>query len=120
MNPSRKRQSRDRRHRRIRKAIRGTATKPRLSVYRSNAHIYAQLIDDVAGHTLASASSLDASVSKGDEDGKTDVAKQVGELIGQRAKDAGISEVVFDRGGNRYAGRVKALADGAREAGLEF
>ena len=120
MNPSRKRESRNRRHKRIRKGIRGTASKPRLSVYRSNAHIYAQVIDDIAGHTLAAASSLDATVSKGDDDAKVDVAKQVGELIGKRAKDAGISEVVFDRGGNRYAGRVKALADGAREAGLEF
>lgn len=119
MDPSKKRASRRTRHQRIRKHVRGTATKPRLSVYRANEHIYAQLIDDVAGHTLAAASSLEAGVTKGD-DGKVGVATQVGELIGQRAKDAGISTVVFDRGGNRYAGRVKALADGARAAGLEF
>jgi len=120
MNPSRKRASRDRRHKRIRKNVRGTADKPRLSVYRSNTHIYAQVIDDVAGHTLAAASSLDAEVSRDGEGGKADLAKQVGELVGKRAKDAGVATVVFDRGGNRFAGRVKALADGAREAGLEF
>jgi large subunit ribosomal protein L18 len=119
MQPSRKRDARVRRHKRIRKAIRGTADQPRLSVYRSNAHIYAQLIDDVAGRTLAAAYSLDAGVTK-DDAGKTGVAKQVGELLGQRAKEQGIDTCVFDRGGNRYAGRVAALADGAREAGLSF
>jgi large subunit ribosomal protein L18 len=120
MNPSRKRDARDTRHKRIRRRVRGDASKPRLSIYRSNAHIYAQVIDDVAGHTLAAASSLDDEVSKEADGGKVAVAKQVGELVGKRATDAGISTVVFDRGGNRYAGRVKALADGAREAGLEF
>ena len=118
-NASKKRVARTRRQQRIRKHVRGTATKPRLSVYRSNAHIYAQLIDDVNGHTLAAANSLETDVSKG-EDAKVGVAKQVGALVGQRAKDAGISTCVFDRGGNRYAGRVAALAEGAREAGLEF
>jgi large subunit ribosomal protein L18 len=115
----RKRQARDRRHRRIRKQIEGTAAAPRLSVYRSNDHIYAQLIDDVVGHTLLAASSLEKDVAKGD-DGKVGVARQVGERLGQRAIDAGITTCVFDRGGNRYAGRVKALADGARDAGLKF
>lgn len=112
--------SRNRRRHRIRKRVTGTATKPRMSVYRSNAHIYAQLIDDVAGTTLVAASSLDATVSTDGEGGKTAVATAVGELVAERAKAAGITEVVFDRGGNRYAGRVAALADGAREGGLKF
>jgi len=116
---TRKRQSRDRRRHRIRKRIAGTADVPRLSVYRSNNQIYAQLIDDRAGHTLVSASSLDDGVAKGD-DGKIGVARQVGELVGRRAVEAGIEQVVFDRGGNRYAGRVAALAEAAREAGLKF
>lgn len=116
---ARKRQGRRRRHQRIRKRIRGTADTPRLNVYRSNSHIYAQLIDDVAGHTLASASSLEDGVGTGD-DGKVGVATQVGERIGQRASEAGISQAVFDRGGNRYAGRVRALAEAARDAGLSI
>ncbi len=116
---TRKRQGRERRRRRIRKKITGTASVPRLSVYRSNDQIYAQLIDDRAGHTLAQASSLEDSVTRG-EDGKIGVATQVGELIGTRAKDAGIDSCVFDRGGNRYAGRVQALAEAARDAGLTF
>ena len=119
MDPSKKRVARRSRQLRIRKHIKGTATKPRLSVYRSNDHIYAQLIDDVAGHTLAAASSRETGVTKADE-GKVGVSAQVGTLIGERAKAAGITTCVFDRGGNRYAGRVAALADGAREAGLEF
>ncbi len=119
MNASKKRVARNKRHLRIRKSVSGTATKPRLSVYRSNTHIYAQLIDDVAGHTLAQASSRESDVDAGD-DGKTGAAKQVGELVGKRATAAGITTCVFDRGGNRYAGRVAALAEGAREAGLEF
>jgi|SRR5680860_652678 len=119
MNATKKRVARNKRHLRIRKSVTGTATKPRLSVYRSNTHIYAQLIDDVAGHTLAAASSLEADVDTG-EAGKTSTAKQVGELVGKRAAAAGITTCVFDRGGNRYAGRVAALAEGAREAGLEF
>lgn len=111
--------ARARRRGRIRKRLHGSAARPRLSVYRSNVHIYAQLIDDDKGHTLAAASSKDAGLTPGD-DGKVGVAREVGKLIGERAKDAGIDEVVFDRGGNRYAGRVAALADGAREAGLKF
>lgn len=116
---ARKHTARRRRHQRLRKRVNGTATRPRLNVYRSNSHIYAQLIDDVAGHTLASASSLEADVAKGD-DGKVGVARQVGELIGKRASEAGIDTAIFDRGGNRYAGRVKALADAARDAGLKL
>lgn len=119
MDPSKKRIARRKRHLRIRKHLRGTAAKPRLSVYRSNDHIYAQLIDDDAGHTLASASSLEADVTKG-EDGKTGVAREVGTRIAARAAEQGITTVVFDRGGNRYAGRVAALAEGARKGGLEF
>ena len=119
MDQTKKRSARRSRHLRLRRHIKGTAAKPRLSVYRSNTHIYAQLIDDVAGHTLVAASSLEDGVTKGD-DGKTGVAKQVGEALGRRAADAGITTCVFDRGGNRYAGRVAALADGARGAGLEF
>jgi large subunit ribosomal protein L18 len=119
MNASKKRVARTKRHMRIRKSVSGTATKPRLSIYRSNTHIYAQLIDDVAGHTIASASSMEADVDTGEES-KTGAAKQVGELVGKRAAAAGITSCVFDRGGNRYAGRVAALAEGAREAGLEF
>jgi large subunit ribosomal protein L18 len=111
--------NRKRRHQRSRRKIRGTAARPRLSVFRSTNQIYAQVIDDDAGHTLAAASSLEDSISRGD-DGKIGVATQVGALIGQRASEAGITEVVFDRGGNQYAGRVKALAEAAREAGLKF
>lgn len=119
MDASKKRAGRRSRQLRIRKKIRGSATTPRLSVFRSNAHIYAQLIDDAAGNTIVAASSREAGITPGD-DGKTGAAKQVGELIGQRAVAAGITACVFDRGGNRYAGRVAALADGAREAGLKF
>ncbi len=113
--------ARKRRHRRIRLKISGTAARPRLNVYRSLNHIYAQVIDDVAGHTLAAASTLDSALAA-DLEGKTkrDMAEAVGKAIAQKAKDAGISEVVFDRGGYLYHGRVKALADGAREAGLKF
>lgn len=111
--------SRHTRHQRIRRKISGTPETPRLAVYRSNKAIYAQLIDDVAGHTLAAASSLEDGITKGD-DGKVGVARQVGTAIGERAVAAGVSDVVFDRGGNRYAGRVQALAEGAREAGLNF
>ncbi len=111
--------ARRRRRGRIRKRIHGTATKPRLSVYRSNIHIYAQLIDDDRGHTLAAASSKDDGLTTG-EDGKVGVAREVGKLIAERAQDAGIDAVVFDRGGNRYAGRIAALAEAAREGGLDF
>lgn len=109
------------RHRRVRKYISGTESKPRLSVFRSLAEIYAQVIDDQAGVTLASASSIDHELrAKTDGKKKLDQAKLVGELVAKRAKDKGITQVVFDRGGFRFSGRVKALADAAREAGLEF
>ena len=111
-----------RRRQRVRRTLRkSSADRPRLSVHRSSKHIYAQVIDDTQGHTMASASTLDADVKKAiDGKNKSDAAKVVGQIIANRAKAAGISKVVFDRGGNRYHGRVKALADGAREAGLEF
>ena len=113
---------RERRKKRSRYAIRKVEkTKPRLSVFRSNKQIYAQVIDDTAGRTLANASSLDKDVrGKLDTGGNADAAIEVGKLIAERAKASGISEVVFDRGGYRYHGRVKALADAAREAGLTF
>ncbi|MCW3817198.1 MULTISPECIES: 50S ribosomal protein L18 [Micromonospora] len=110
---------RARRHFRVRKNISGTAERPRLVVTRSLRHIVAQIVDDTKGHTLASASTLDASL-RGAEGDKSALAGKVGALLAERAKAAGISKVVFDRGGNRYAGRVAALADAAREAGLEF
>ncbi|MDR0308339.1 MAG: 50S ribosomal protein L18 [Coriobacteriales bacterium] len=110
-----------RRQRRIRGKIRGTVEIPRLRVTRSNNNIYAQVIDDVAGKTLVAASSLDAEFKQQDKRGSTvDGATVVGELVGKRAKDANIESVVFDRGGYIYHGRIKALADGAREAGLKF
>ena len=108
-----------RRHFRVRKNINGTATRPRLVVTRSLRHMVAQVVDDTKGHTLASASSLDASL-RGTEGDKSALAGKVGALLAERAKAASVSKVVFDRGGNRYAGRVAALADAAREAGLEF
>ncbi|WP_430780452.1 50S ribosomal protein L18 [Actinoplanes sp. G11-F43] len=108
-----------RRHFRVRKNVRGTAERPRLVVTRSSRHITAQIIDDLKGHTLASASTLDASI-RGAEGDKSAQAVKVGALLGERAKAAGISKVVFDRGGNKYAGRIAALAGAAREAGLEF
>ena len=104
--------------RRFRTAVRGTADRPRLSVYRSLRHVYAQVIDDDSGTTIASASSKESAV-KGDTL-TVDVASKVGELVGARAKDAGITTVVFDRGGFKYHGRVQALAEAAREAGLDF
>jgi large subunit ribosomal protein L18 len=108
-----------RRHFRVRKNVRGSAERPRLVVTRSSRHITAQIIDDLKGHTLASASTLDASIRGGEGD-KSALAGKVGALLAERAKAAGISKVVFDRGGNKYAGRIAALADAAREAGLEF
>ena len=108
-----------RRHFRIRKNVSGTAARPRLVVTRSLRHIVAQIVDDTKGHTLASASTLDASL-RGAEGDKSALAGKVGALVAERAKAAGVSKVVFDRGGNRYAGRLAALADAAREAGLEF
>ena len=108
-----------RRHFRVRKNVRGTAERPRLVVTRSSRNITAQIVDDLKGHTLASASTLDASL-RGTEGDKSALATKVGALLAERAKAAGVSKVVFDRGGNRYAGRIAALADAAREAGLEF
>ncbi len=112
-----KEQLRQRRHRRVRRKVVGTAERPRLAVYRSNRRIYAQLIDDTAGHTLASASSLEKDVAGEARSGGPAV---VGRLIAERGREAGVTGVVFDRGGYLYHGRVKALADAAREAGLEF
>jgi large subunit ribosomal protein L18 len=109
---------RKRRHRRVRAKISGTAERPRLNVFRSINQIYAQLIDDGQGHSIASASSLDPEL-KSDVKG-VEKARQVGELLGKRAKKSGVKKVVFDRGGYRYHGRIKALAEAAREAGLEF
>jgi large subunit ribosomal protein L18 len=106
-----------RRHTRVRRKIAGTAERPRLAVYRSNRHIYVQLIDDQTARTLASAS--DREVAAGG-DGKTEVAKAVGALIAERAKASGIERVVFDRGGRLFHGRVAALAEGAREKGLQI
>ena len=109
------------RHARVRRKIGGTPERPRLSVYRSLNHVYAQVIDDSRGETLASASSLESAVkTQNDGKRKVDVAGLVGELLSERAKEKGISQVVFDRGGYKYHGRVKALADAARKGGLVF
>lgn len=109
--------ARGRRHDRLRKKIEGTASRPRLVVTRSARHVFVQVVDDSRGHTLASASTMEVELRK--ENGtKTDKAAIVGKLIAERATKAGVTEVVFDRGGNRYAGRVAAIADAAREAGL--
>ena len=122
MTRRRETQLRVRRHRRVRKKVIGTAERPRLAVFRSNRHVVAQVIDDDAGRTLAAASSVEKelrSSSVGNSGNKTGAAA-VGRLVAERARAAGISRVVFDRGGFRYHGRVAALADAAREAGLEF
>jgi large subunit ribosomal protein L18 len=115
------RAARIRRHARLRKKVSGTAERPRLAVFRSLSHIYAQVIDDVSRTTLAAASDMEASV-KGKIKGKnkTDVATLIGELVAERAKDKGVSQVVFDRGGYPFHGRIKALAEAARSGGLEF
>ncbi len=114
--------ARQRRHRRVRKSVFGTPERPRLNVFRSHEHIYAQVIDDAAGRTLASASSIaqgvQAQIKKGMT--KTERAAVVGRVVAERALEAGVKKVVFDRGGYKYHGRVKALADAAREAGLDF
>jgi large subunit ribosomal protein L18 len=111
----------ERRQRRVRGKVSGTAARPRLRVTRTNTHIYAQVIDDVAGRTIVAASSVEPGVGADLKNGANlEAAKAVGEALGQRAVEAGINEVVFDRGGRIYHGRVKALADGARSAGLEF
>jgi large subunit ribosomal protein L18 len=112
--------ARVRRQRRARKKISGTTARPRLAVFRSNRHISCQLIDDSQGHTLAAASSYEAPIRANGSTGSVDAAAAVGALIGERAKAAGVNAVVFDRGGNLYHGRVAALADAARAAGLEF
>jgi large subunit ribosomal protein L18 len=113
---------RQRRHVRVRAKVSGTAARPRLNVYRSSAHIYAQVIDDNRGHTLVAASDLEQDVRDraGADATKTARARAVGEIIGERAKAAGIDTIVFDRGGFLFHGRVKAVADGARDAGLNF
>ena len=113
-----KKEIRNRIHKRIRRKLSGTAERPRLAVFRSVAHIYAQVIDDVAGATVVSASSVDKSGKT--NGGNVAAAKAIGKLVAERAKEKGIKSVVFDRGGYQYHGRVKALADAAREAGLEF
>lgn len=110
---------RARRHTRLRKRIIGSAERPRLVVNRSARHVFVQIVDDSKGHTLASASTLEADLRSFDGD-KTAKAKKVGELLAERAKKAGVDAVVFDRGGNRFAGRVAAIAEGAREGGLNL
>ena len=114
-----KREARIRRHRRVRKKVLGTAERPRLAVFRSNRHIAAQVIDDRSGVTLAAASTLEADLRSGSTS-NADSAAKVGTLLAERAKAAGVGQVVFDRGGFKYHGRIAALADAAREAGLEF
>ena len=114
-------ESRIRRHHRLRRHIIGTLDRPRLNVFRSDQEIYAQVIDDKAGHTIASASTIDHELrEKVSGKTKTEQARLVGQLLADRAKNKGVTQVVFDRGGYQYIGRVKALADGARQAGLEF
>jgi large subunit ribosomal protein L18 len=123
MDAKTRRDARVRRHRRVRTKIVGTAERPRLAVFRSNRHIYAQLIDDDAARTIASASDREVRVGgaeKGGGKGKTDPAKEVGGLLAERAKAAGVERVVFDRGGRLFHGRVAALAEGAREKGLHI
>ncbi|KRO37333.1 MAG: 50S ribosomal protein L18 [Actinobacteria bacterium] len=109
-----------RRHRRVRKKITGTAERPRLAVYRSNKHITVQLINDLDGHTVASASTVEPDQRKLGTGSNVDAAKRIGTLVAERAKAAGVTKVVYDRGGFLYHGRVAAAADAAREAGLEF
>ena len=121
MNTKEKHQSRERRHIRLRKKLKGTPARPRLSVYRSNHYVYAQIIDDLNGMTLVSASSLEKEL-KAEHKGAVNikVAEAIGALIGERAKAKGINSVVFDRGGFKYHGRIKSLADAARKSGLNF
>jgi large subunit ribosomal protein L18 len=120
INKGDKNEARVKRHLRVRKKIQGTTERPRLNIYRSSKHMYAQIIDDVQGITLAAASTKDKDLASTGNGGNVEAAKQVGALIAQRAKDKGIDKVVFDRSGYLYHGRVQALADAAREAGLEF
>ena len=116
---SRSRVARSRRHLRVRKKVSGTAVRPRMVVNRSTRHLFVQVVDDTTGTTLAWASTMEADV-RADSGDKTAKARKVGEIVAGRAKSAGIETVVFDRGGNKYHGRVAALADGARDAGLAF
>jgi large subunit ribosomal protein L18 len=118
-NSSRTHELRARRHARVRRKVSGTPERPRLAVFRSNRHIVAQVIDDLAGHTIAAASTVESGLRAG-KTGNTAAAAEVGKLVAERAKDKGVSAVVFDRGASRYHGRVAALAEAAREAGLEF
>ena len=111
--------ARRKRHERIRLTLAGSAERPRLAVFRSNSHIYAQVIDDASGRTLATASTVEKEL-RGSKQTKTEEAAVVGRLVAERAKSAGVEHVVFDRAGFRYHGRIKSLADAAREAGLEF
>src|ERR1700712_2703890 len=111
--------AKSRRHTRLRKKVTGTEARPRLVVTRAARHVFVQVVDDAKGHTLASASTLEADLRTFDGD-KTAKARKVGELVAERAKKAGVDAVVFDRGGNRYAGRVAAIAEGAREGGLSL
>jgi large subunit ribosomal protein L18 len=121
MNTIEKREKLDRRHRRVRQRVIGTTARPRLSVYRSKTHIYAQIIDDLKGHTLFAASTLDPELKKAHKSGRTvAAAKAVGKLLAERAKAATVEAVVFDRGGRLYHGRIKALAESSREHGLKF
>jgi len=128
MRPEKKVEARLRRKKRVRKKIFGYPERPRVSVFRSNKHIYAQIINDVEGHTLVALSSLSPEVrtkieelkSRGEIKGKVDVARLVGRMLAEKAKEKGITKVVFDRNGYKYHGRVKALAEGLREGGLEF
>jgi large subunit ribosomal protein L18 len=120
MDASKKYAARRRRHERIRRQVRGSSERPRLAVHRSNTGVYAQVIDDARGVTLAAASSLDKTLNFPTDEGKIGVSRAVGKLVAERARAAGIELVVFDRGGNRYHGRVRALAEGAREGGLIF
>jgi large subunit ribosomal protein L18 len=116
-NPGR---ARARRHIRVRKKLAGVAERPRLAVFRSLQHIYAQIIDDQAGHTLASASTLEPAVRAAKSGTKSEQAERIGKLLAERAREKGVSQVVFDRGGFLYHGRVKSLAEGARAGGLQF
>jgi large subunit ribosomal protein L18 len=120
MSAKRKQLARVRRHRRVRKKVSGTAERPRLAVYRSNRHTSAQVIDDTSGRTLAAASTVERELRQRGHTGNREAAAEIGRLVAERARAAGITEVVFDRGGFLYHGRVAALADAARQAGLEL
>ncbi len=116
-----KEEARQRRHKRLRKKVSGSVNRPRLCIYKSLNHIYAQIIDDTKGHTLITASTLDKELrNEGGHKGNTAMARRVGLLVASRAVPLGVKKIVFDRGGYKYHGRMKALADGAREGGLEF